>query len=388
MPEQIEQNNVALIVAAGRGQRVGGSLPKQYLMLGGKTVLRRTIEAFLNHPEINAVLVVIHPDDLPLYTQAVKGLNLPSPVHGGETRQMSVLNGLNALEATRPTNVLIHDAARPFVSSNLISLAVKTLRDREAVLPALQVSDTLKRAFDGQVSATVEREDLWRAQTPQCFSFPSILAAHQSQQDKNLTDDCAVAEAAGIPVTITPGSEENFKITTSEDMERAKRVIADQIETRIGSGFDVHRFCKGSQVTLCGILIPHDKSLKGHSDADVAMHALTDALLGSMALGDIGQHFPPSDNTWMGVDSKVFLVQAKELVAQSGGEIGNIDLTIICEKPKIAPHSHAMRANIAAILDLSLDRVSIKATTTEGLGFTGRNEGIAAQATVSVRTGN
>jgi len=384
MPEQESQKNAALVVAAGRGHRVGGDLPKQYLDINGKTVLRRTIEAFLTHPDVHAIQVVIHPDDTELYHKSIEGLDLPSPSHGGQTRQQSVLNGLETLERIKPTNVLIHDAARPFINSGLISSALKGLKTHKAVLPAVKVSDTLKKAYGQLVEGTVEREGLWRAQTPQCFDYFSILAAHKSQKHTNLTDDCAIAEAAGIPIFISAGSESNFKITTAEDVERAKQMTANQNQTRIGSGFDVHRFCEGAQVTLCGIQIAHDKSLKGHSDADVAMHALTDALLGSMALGDIGRHFPPSDDTWKGANSEIFLSKANDLVAEAGGKITNIDLTIICENPKIGPHSQAMRENISAVLGVSFERVSIKATTTEGLGFTGRGEGIAAQATVSV----
>jgi len=385
MPEQEKMINAAVIVAAGRGHRAGTSLPKQYLELNGKTVLRRTIESFLAHQDISLVQVVIHPDDLELYDKAVEGLELPPPVSGGESRQASVLNGLEALAPRKPTNVLIHDAARPFVSRHDISNILTKLENHPAVLPAVRLADTLKREKNGMVGDTLDREGLWRAQTPQGFEFASILEAHRRQAGQNLTDDCAVAEASDIAVAIVESSENNFKITTADDVKRAQQMTATQILTRMGSGFDVHGFCDGDQVTLCGISIPHNRSLKGHSDADVALHALTDALLGSMALGDIGQHFPPGDSDWKNADSAIFLQKANDLVRQAGAEVVNLDLTIICESPKIGPHSEAMRKNVATLLDLPIDRVSIKATTTEGLGFAGRKEGIAAQALASVR---
>jgi len=385
MREQERRDNAAIIVAAGRGHRAGTPLPKQYLDLNGKTILRRTVEQFLAHKDVSLIQVVIHPDDRSLYDETLQGLQLPEPVPGGETRQASVLNGLEALAAKKPTKVLIHDAARPFVSLLDISNVLTKLENYPAALPAVRVADTLKREKDGVVSGTQDREGLWRAQTPQGFDFMTILGAHRQQIGQKLTDDCAVAEASGIPVAIVEGSDNNFKITTKDDVKRAQRMTAAQTLTRMGSGFDVHGFCDGDQVTLCGVSIPHNRSLKGHSDADVALHALTDALLGSMALGDIGQHFPPSDNRWKGADSALFLRKAHDLVCEAGGDIINLDLTIICESPKIGPHSQAMRDNIATLLDLPINRISIKATTTEGLGFTGRKEGIAAQAMVSVR---
>lgn len=384
MPTIKKDVNAVLIVAAGRGLRAGGELPKQYLKIGNSTVLGRTVEAFLHHPEIDQVYIVIHPDDRELFERTTAGLTLPPPVFGGQTRQESVFNGLRSMEDAAPTNVLIHDAARPFVSKKLISDVLEALKNEKAVLPALKVADTLKRSKDGYVGKTVDRTDVWRAQTPQGFRYEVILEAHTKFSGENLTDDCAIAEAAGVPVSITPGTEENFKITTREDVERAKHIMTTRTICRIGNGFDVHRFCEGDQVTLCGITISHNQSLKGHSDADVALHALTDALMGSMALGDIGQHFPPSDEKWKGADSSIFIKKAKDLIEQSGGEIANLDVTIICERPKIGPHVLEMRKSIASMLDLSSDQVSVKATTTEGLGFTGRQEGIAAQATASV----
>jgi len=384
MPNIKKDVNAVLIVAAGRGLRAGGELPKQYLKIGQSTVLRQTVEAFLHHPKIDVVYVVIHPDDRDLFEKATAGLTLPPPIFGGETRQASVFNGLRSMETAAPTNVLIHDGARPFVSAKLISNVLEALKNERAVLPALKVADTLKQSRDGYVGKTVDRTDVWRAQTPQGFHYAAILAAHTKLSGENLTDDCAIAEAVGMAVSIAPGAEENFKITTPEDVERARRIMTKTTICRIGNGFDVHRFCEGDRVTLCGISISHKQGLKGHSDADVALHALTDALMGSMALGDIGQHFPPSDEKWKGADSSIFIKKAKDLIEQSGGEIVNLDVTIICERPKIGPHVLEMRQNIASILGLSSDQVSVKATTTEGLGFTGREEGIAAQATASV----
>lgn len=375
---------VALIVAAGRGHRAGEGLPKQYRKLAGQSVLRRSCLAFLTHPRIDAVRVIIHPDDRMLYEDAMNGLDLPPPVHGGAERQDSCRNGLEALTADPPDHVLIHDAARPFVDRASIDRVLDALQDSPAAISAQPVTDTLKKAgSEGRVAQTIDRAGLWRAQTPQGFRYADILEAHRKMAGESLTDDAAVAEAAGLAVTLVPGNEDNVKLTTEDDFARAERMLGNG-DIRVGSGFDVHRFDEGDSVTLCGVNIKHDRSLAGHSDADVGLHALTDALLGAIGAGDIGSHFPPGDPQWRGADSAQFLRHAAELVTSRGGRIGHLDVTLICEAPKIGPHREAMRARIAAIAGVDIDRVSVKATTTEGLGFTGRGEGIAAQATATV----
>lgn len=375
----------ALIVAAGRGTRVGGG-PKQYRLLGGKPVLRRTVEAFLRHPEIDTVRCVIHPDDASEYAAAVDGLVLLDPVAGGRSRQDSVRMGLESLEDIAPDIVLIHDAARPFVSAAVIDACLKGLDAAEGAIAAMQVHDTLKRGDkQGAIAATIDRTNLWRAQTPQAFRFDAILRAHRSALGHELTDDAAVAERAGLRVVLTPGSHENVKITTIADLVDAEsRVSGVQRICRTGIGFDVHRLGPGDRVIICGVEIPHDGALVGHSDADVGLHAITDAVLGAIAAGDIGTHFPPSDHRWRGADSSVFARHAAELVHARGGRIENIDVTIICERPKIGPHRPAMVAKLADIFGLQVECVSVKATTTEGLGFTGRGQGIAAQAATSI----
>ena len=376
---------VALIVAAGRGHRAGQGLPKQYAPLMGEPLLRHTLRCFLDHPAVDETVVVIHPDDQALYEEAIGDLALPAPVHGGSERQDSVRNGLEALAAQAPDIVLIHDAARPHVSEDLIQDVIDQLQHSDAALPALPLVDTLKQADQGgQVTATVPRDGLWLAQTPQGFRFGAILSAHRSAAGQALTDDAAVAEAAGLTVVLTSGDAANIKLTTKEDFEETPSMQQPQRLPRIGSGFDVHRFTAGDKVTLCGVDIAHSQSLLGHSDADVAMHALTDALLGAIAAGDIGQHFPPSDPQWRGAPSERFLRHAADLIRERGGEIANCDLTIICERPKLGPHRTAMQARLAAILEIPQDRVSVKATTSEKLGFTGRGEGIAAMATATL----
>jgi 2-C-methyl-D-erythritol 4-phosphate cytidylyltransferase/2-C-methyl-D-erythritol 2,4-cyclodiphosphate synthase len=376
---------VALIVAAGRGHRAGEGLPKQYRMLAGQSVLRRSCLAFLRHPKIDAVRVVIHPDDSDLYADSIDGLGLMPPVHGGETRQISCCNGLESLSDLAPRHVLIHDAARPFVDNATLDGVLDALAGAPAAIAAIPVTDTLKKSSaDNRIAGTQERAGLWRAQTPQGFQYQEILAAHLAQAGKALTDDAAVAEAAGMAVVLAQGNEDNFKLTTETDFARAERMLGAG-DIRVGNGFDVHRFSEGNSVTLCGIKIKHDKSLAGHSDADVGLHAVTDALLGAIGEGDIGSHFPPSDAKWSDADSSLFLRHAAGLVQQRGGEIRHLDVTLICEGPKIGPHRDDMRARIADIAGIGLDRVSVKATTTEGLGFTGRGEGIAAQATATVR---
>ena len=377
-----------LILAGGTGSRVGAGLPKQYLPLAGVPVLRRTIEAFRACAAVDRIQVVIGEGDNDRYVDALAGLDLPPPVVGGATRQESAVKGLRALTESAPDFVLIHDAARPFVDAALIHRVLSGLAVQDAVLPAVPVTDTLKRSAGSPpvVETTLDRTGLWRAQTPQGFRFPVILRAHEAAMGMNLTDDTAVAEHAGVRIFLVEGNEDNFKITTARDFERAQRLAgAMSGETRLGTGFDVHAFGAGDHVVLCGVAIPHSHGLEGHSDADVAMHALTDALLGAIAEGDIGAHFPPSDPRWEGAASSLFLKRAAELIAKKGGRISNVDVTVICETPKVGPHRDAMRRALADILGLDLDRVSVKATTTEKLGFTGRGEGIAAQASVAVR---
>jgi 2-C-methyl-D-erythritol 4-phosphate cytidylyltransferase/2-C-methyl-D-erythritol 2,4-cyclodiphosphate synthase len=377
----------ALIVAAGRGTRVGGELPKQYLPLGGAALLRWTAGAFARHPGVGLVRVAIHPDDRPYYDHAVADLDLLDPVPGGASRQDSVRLGLESLEQLEPDRVLIHDGARPFPDSALIDRVVGALERGPGAVAALPVSDTLKRATAaGCAGETLDRTGLWRAQTPQGFHFRPILDAHREFAGENLTDDAAVAERAGLDVQLVMGSEDNFKVTEPADVARAERLLgAGGGETRVGTGFDVHRFGAGDHVTLCGIRVPHERALLGHSDADVAMHAVTDAVLGAIGAGDIGSHFPPGDPQWKGAPSHIFLERAGALVTAAGARIGNIDLTVICEAPRVGPHRVAMAARLAEILGLDPNRVSVKATTTEQLGFTGRGEGIAAQATATVR---
>ena len=375
---------VVLVVAAGRGRRFGGDVPKQYLDLAGRPVLRHSLAAFAANPEIDAVRAVIHPDDRQLYDAAAAGLGLGEPVPGGAQRQDSVRLGLESLAELDPDIVLIHDGARPFADAGTIGRVIAAMKDHPGAIPAVPVADTLKRGQDGMIAGTVDRAGLWRAQTPQGFRFADILAAHRAAAGRELTDDAAVLEAAGRPVALVMGSEDNVKITTTADLERARRAFAGPGETRTGSGYDVHRFAPGDRVWLCGVPVPHDSALEGHSDADVAQHALTDAILGAIAAGDIGRHFPPTDPRWKGAASHLFLSHAAGLVAGLGGRIVNVDVTIVCERPKVGPHRAAMQARLAEILGVDQDRVSVKATTTEGLGFAGRREGIAAQAVATV----
>lgn len=385
----------ALVLAGGRGIRAGDGLPKQYRPLSGQPMLRRTLAVFADHPRIDAVRAVIHPEDAALYAEAAAGLDLLAPVLGGATRQESSLRGLESLVAESPEKVLIQDAARPFTDAATIDRVLDALDHVPAALAAVPVTDTLKHAGPGDlVTATVDRSALWRAQTPQGFRYAAILQAHRGFAGAALTDDAAIAETAGLEVALVLGSEDNVKLTAAADFVRAERAASaadaglaapPQGALRIGSGFDVHRFGRGDHVMLCGIAVPHDQGLLGHSDADAGLHALTDAILGALGAGDIGQHFPPADPQWCNADSALFLRRASDMVAERGGAIGNLDITLICERPKIGPYREAMRCRIAAILGLDPARVSIKATTTERLGFTGRGEGIAAQAIVLVR---
>lgn len=365
----------ALIVAAGRGTRAGPGAPKQWRALAGRRVVDWTLRAF-DLPEISEILLVIHPDD---HAEAV---TLPHRhVSGGPTRAASVRNGLEALEGQDFDAVLIHDVARATVSADVIRAVITALHTHPGAAPALAVTDALWRGAEGRVCGTQDRTGLFRAQTPQGFQFDAILAAHRAF-DGEAADDVAVARAAGLDVAIVPGHENNLKITRAEDFERAEAILKGQKTMRIGTGYDVHRFCEGDHVVLCGVKVPHDRALKGHSDADVGMHALTDALYGALARGDIGQHFPPSDPQWKGAASHIFLRHAIDLAREMGFRLGNADITLICEEPKIGPHAAAMRAALADIMSVTLDQVSVKATTSEQLGFTGRREGIAAQASV------
>lgn len=388
-----------ILVAAGRGSRAGEGLPKQYRLIGGRPLLTHTIDAFLAVPEVSEILPVIHPDDENLCARAV-GLTcggnrqrvLP-PAFGADTRQTSAHAGLRALAARpgpAPEIVLIHDAARPFVTAHLIGRVIAAAREHGAAIPAMALTDTIKQVDgSGLVLGTVDRNSLRAAQTPQAFAFQLLLAAHDAaiaRGQSDLTDDAAIAEAAGHRVAAIAGEAGNLKITTPGDFARAEAALTRQLaDIRTGQGFDVHAFAPGDHVWLGGVRIAHDKALAGHSDADVALHALTDAILGALAEGDIGAHFPPSDLQWKGARSEIFLKDAVARVARRGGVIAHLDLTLICEAPKIGPQRDSMRASIAAIAGLSLDRVAVKATTSEGLGFTGRREGIAAMAAATIR---
>ena len=376
----------ALVLAAGRGTRFGGAVPKPYLDLAGQSVLGRGLAALIAHPGVQGVRVVIHPDDRDLYDRATAGLDLLPPIAGGAARQDSARLGLESLAERAPGRVLIHDAARPFPTPLLIGRVLGALDDVPAVVPALAVRDTLKRGDRGRVTATVAREGLWHAQTPQGFDYAAILAAHRTAAGTALTDDAAVAEAAGLSVALVEGEEGNVKITTAADLARAERRFPGAAsEIRVGTGFDVHRLADGEGLTLCGVAVPFAKTLVGHSDSDVGLHALTDALLGAVGGGDIGVHFPPGDPKWADMDSGNFVRHAAALVSEAGGSIVNVDVTLICEAPRIAPHRAAMIGRIAEILGIDPARVSVKATSTERLGFAGRGEGIAAQAAAAVR---
>lgn len=387
-----QKSLAVVIVAAGKGERAGGGTGelKQYRLVAGEPVLAHTVEAFLGNPLVHRVLVVIGADHHEAYaTLQISDERLMPPVVGGATRQASVLEGLKALAPHQPDLVLVHDGARPFVEPGLIKAVLDGLAEHDGVLPATAVTDTIKRSPDGvAVTSTEDRATLFAAQTPQGFRFPQIFSAHMraASVPRQFTDDAEIAEWAGLGVGLVRGSPQNFKITHPADFERAERMLAKgrQMETRIGTGFDVHPFEPGSAVWLGGVEIPHSAKLKGHSDADVALHALTDAILGAIGEGDIGVHFPPSDMQWKGARSTVFLKHAGNLVAKAGGRIVNLDVTIVCERPRIGPHVAAMQAVIAQTLGVATSRIAIKATTSEQLGFTGREEGIVAMASASI----
>jgi 2-C-methyl-D-erythritol 4-phosphate cytidylyltransferase/2-C-methyl-D-erythritol 2,4-cyclodiphosphate synthase len=380
----------AIVLAAGRGLRAGGDVPKQYRRIAGEPVIRASLAAFEGHQEIGRVQPVINPEDFGLFQTATRGLDLLSPVMGGATRQASVRAGLEALAIATPDLVLVHDAARPFLSTALISRAIAAGNASGAAIPAVEVTDTIKRVdADGRVCETLDRAALHSVQTPQAFHFSGLLNAHRraaAAGRDDFPDDAALAEWAGLPVTVFAGEAENMKLTSADDFARAEAAQLTALgDVRTGNGFDVHAFAQGDHVWLAGIRIPHSQGLLGHSDADAPLHALVDAILGALADGDIGQHFPPSDPQWRGAPSDVFLKFAVERVRARGGRIAHLDLTIVCEAPRIDPHRDAMRARIAEITGIAADRVGVKATTSERLGFTGRSEGIVAMATATLR---
>lgn len=380
----------AVVVAAGQGLRAGGEIPKQFRRIAGETLLARALSAFAEAPDVTFVQPVIRPDDVDLVRRLTNGMNVLEPVAGGATRQASVRAGLEALVSCTPDIVLVHDAARPFASASLITRAIEAAKKTGAAIPALPVTDTVKRIDStGTIEATLDRNSIRLVQTPQAFAFPALFDAHRralAQGRDDFTDDAALAEWAGIKVSVFAGEPGNIKFTTPEDFARAEAIQSAGLgDVRTGSGLDVHAFGPGDHVTLGGIRIPHVQALTGHSDADVALHALTDAILGALADGDIGAHFPPSDPQWRGASSDRFLTFAVERVRTRGGRIAHLDLTIVCEAPRIGEHRDRMRANIANLAGIGIERVGVKATTSEKLGFTGRGEGIAAYATATIR---
>ena len=389
----MSEKTIALLVAAGTSSRMGMELPKPYLMLEGEPMLRRTARIFLEHPLVDGVRVVIRREHHALYKQAVEGLTLFPCVVGGETRQESVHRGLESLAHRAPKQVLVHDVARPFVSPALITRMIEALRTQPACVPSLPITDTVKRGAAGLAAETLERSQLFTVQTPQAFDYELLLAAHRAQAGRSFTDDAALLEQQGLKIGLIEGEAENIKITTAKDYERMQTWLSVQSEIRTGMGFDVHQLrahqpetlVSQQVVKLCGIKIPFTHFLVGHSDADVGLHAMVDAMLGAIGAGDIGIHFPPDDRKWQGADSERFLLHAYEQIKSRGGELVHLDVTLICERPKISEHRQAMITHVAQLLKLSPDRISIKATTTEKLGFTGRGEGIAAQAVATVR---
>lgn len=381
---------IALIVAAGASSRFGGEVPKPYIELNGKAVLRRTVEAFLTHPGIDGVRVVISRQHHPLYRKLINGLTLFPPVMGGPTRQYSVRLGLEAIARANPARVLIHDGARPNVSHALISRVLEKLGEYPAVLPTVTLVDTLRSSADMQL---VARDGLLAAQTPQGFDFNAILAAHRQFRDTPVTDDIALAQSASLAVGVVEGERTNLKITTQDDLSLMSALTAATYETRVGMGTDVHSFIPFMEgtpsnqrhITVCGVKIPFEFRLNGHSDSDVGLHAVVDAILGAVGSGDIGQHFPSDDPQWAAADSSRFLIDAFKRMREKDGELVNIDVTIIGEKPRIGQYRNAMAQRMADILKLDVGRINVKATTTERLGFLGRGEGLAAQAVVAVR---
>ena len=375
----IPRTYAAIITAAGRGTRAGGDLPKQWRKLGRDSALARSIRAFAG---FSRIIVTVAPQDMDRALAEIAGPVVL--VAGGETRSASIRAALETLEGSDITHVLIHDGARPLVPDAVIRGVVDALRaGAQAAAPALPVSDALWRAEGGQVTATASREGLFRAQTPQGFALAPILAAHRAFPE-GAADDVELALRAGLAVSVTPGDEDNLKLTWPGDFARAERILGNAMDIRLGNGFDVHAFTAGDHVWLCGVRVPHDRALLGHSDADVGMHALTDAIYGALAQGDIGRHFPPSDPQWKGAESHIFLRHAADLARSMGYRLSNADVTLICERPKVGPHAAAMQARLAEITGTDPDRISVKATTSERLGFTGREEGIAAIATATL----
>ncbi|WP_284176644.1 bifunctional 2-C-methyl-D-erythritol 4-phosphate cytidylyltransferase/2-C-methyl-D-erythritol 2,4-cyclodiphosphate synthase [Frigidibacter sp. SD6-1] len=375
--QPVDETLAIIITAAGRGTRAGGEAPKQWRTVAGKPVLAHTLAAFEG---LGRILLTLHPDDM------LRGLELTGGratlIAGGETRAASVRNALEVLEGSLVTRVLIHDGARPFPSRRMLQDVISALDRSDGAAPALAVSDALWRGTAGLVTGLQPRDGLFRAQTPQGFRFPAILQAHRAHPG-GAADDVEVALAHGLSIAIVEGEDDNFKITYPADFVRAERKVAP-MDVRLGNGYDVHAFTAGDHVWLCGVKVPHDRALLGHSDADVAMHALTDAIYGALAEGDIGRHFPPSDPQWKGAASEIFLAHAGRLAGERGYRIANADVTIVCERPKIGPHAAAMQERLAAILGVEAGRISVKATTSERLGFTGREEGIAALATATL----
>ncbi|MEP4198176.1 MAG: bifunctional 2-C-methyl-D-erythritol 4-phosphate cytidylyltransferase/2-C-methyl-D-erythritol 2,4-cyclodiphosphate synthase [Aliishimia sp.] len=376
-----QPKTAVVIVAAGRGMRAGGTEPKQWRHVAGRPILSHTLQRFADHSSVDQIVLVLHKDDM----TRIQELDLKPDqiVAGGADRTASVVAGLQALDATQFQNVLIHDVARPCVSNQIITDVIKALSSHHGAAPALAVTDALWTGQNERVTGTQSREGLYRAQTPQGFHLGAIIAAHAAHTG-GASDDVEVARAAGLEIKIVPGDEDNLKVTLPADFARADRILRGQMKIRLGNGFDVHAFGPGDHVTLCGVDIEHTHGLVGHSDADVAMHTVTDAIYGALAMGDIGQHFPPSDPQWKGAASDIFLRHAVALATETGFQIGNVDCTLICEFPKIGPHAQAMRAKMSEIMDLDLDQISVKATTSERLGFTGRGEGIACIATCTL----
>jgi 2-C-methyl-D-erythritol 4-phosphate cytidylyltransferase / 2-C-methyl-D-erythritol 2,4-cyclodiphosphate synthase len=384
------QRAAAILVAAGRGLRAGTGGPKQYRSIGGQPVIYRAMEPFSNHPQVSHVQPVLHHDDVAMFSVAVAGLRHEGPAEGGATRQDSVRAGLEALAAHKPDIVLIHDAARPFVSMDVISRAIEAAERTGAAIPVIPVTDTVKLvSTSGHIEATPERARLRIAQTPQAFRFDMILDAHRraAQEGRaDFTDDAALAEWAGLTVATFEGDVANMKMTTPEDFVREEARLASQLgDIRTGTGYDVHAFGVGDHVMICGVKMPHSKGFLAHSDGDVGLHALVDAILGALADGDIGSHFPPSDPQWKGASSDRFLKYAVDRVTARGGRVANLEVTLICERPKIGPLRDTMRARIAEISGVDISRIAVKATTSERLGFTGREEGIAATASATIR---
>lgn len=389
----MSERTVAILVAAGHSTRMGSEMPKPYISLGKESLLRYTVKAFLGHPKIDGIRVVIRREHHAYYKKATEGLNLFPCVIGGATRQESVWHGLESLAHRKPKNVLIHDIARPMVSPALITRVVEALDSYKGVVPALPITDTVKRAKDAKITETIDREYLYAIQTPQGFNYETLLDCHRKQKGAALSDDATLFEKDGIPVAVVDGDAANIKITTPEDITHMQTLLSTHSEIRTGMGYDVHTLkvhdpdtpVSQQHIKLCGVKIPFSHYLEGHSDADVGLHALVDAMLGAIAAGDIGTHFPQDDRKWQGADSERFLLYAYEMIRNKGGEVVHLDVTLICERPKIATHRDHMRDHIAQVLKMPRDCISVKATTTERLGFIGRGEGIAAQAVATVR---